>query len=388
VFRVPAPTYDGKNESSYFVECLPMLAPLSASDAHSGTPFRGTFDNGSAHGSGFPARGFAKANQIAVLSRVSRFINLYREENSIELTGAPVLTQKSSDFERGVDDLFEFSRNKEIKVSEMRQKQLQAELMRYSYTPQICAKSDHIAGEQHRVGAVEDRLLAEGRLSEAKVAAARMMQTRTTLAQAKQRPSSAPVRSRMASVPIEYGASDDQAITTSNAVAPPFSARKRDTNSGPECHEFKPAILPASKRLHRSVRVEYALTAWGEARNAKWEAIRAQEEFKTLQLSKRPSSAGGARRGSRPASLNIAPHHPALENAKDDRISSWRLHSPDGTVAASQNTKSRTEKVVQHLKLGTPTFQPSVDKISRKIDAQRHQNSENGPRHRSRLGKR
>jgi hypothetical protein len=370
IFRVAAPTYDGKNESSYFVECLPALVPLPAN-----APFRGVLDNSSSGPSGFPARGLVKANQVALASRISRFINLYREENNIELTGAPVLTQRSSDFERGIHDLFEFNRNKELKVSEMRQRQQQAELMRFNYTPQICAKSHHIAGEQHRVGTVEDRLLAEGRLSEAKVAAARMMQTRAVLAHAKPRPSSAPVRSRNVAAPPSSGASDDQVLTRDKSAAA-SSARKRETNSTQDSHDFKPSILPASKRLHRSVRVEYALTAWGEARNAKWEAIRAQEEFKTLQLSKRPTSAGGARR---PIAVDAA-----IENSRD-RLSSWRLHSPD---SAAQNTLSRTQKVLQNLKLEAPSFQPCVDKISRKIDAQRHQDSEMGSKHRSRLRRR
>lgn len=372
IFRVAAPSYDGKNESSYFVECLPALAPLSASEAHKNAPFRGMLENSSSGAGGFPARGLVRANQVALASRISRFINLYREENNIELTGAPVLTQRSSDFERGIHDLFEFNRNKELKVSEMRQRQQQAELMRFNYTPQICAKSHHIAGEQHRVGTVEDRLLAEGRLSEAKVAAARMMQTRAVLAHAKPRPSSAPVRSRNAVAPPSFGASDDQ-VLTDNKSAAASAARKREANPAQDSHDFKPCILPASKRLHRSVRVEYALTAWGEARNAKWEAIRAQEEFKALQLSKRPSSAGGARR---PVAVDAA-----IENSRD-RLSSWRLHSPDN---AAQNTQSRTQKVLQNLKLEAPSFQPCVDKISRKIDAQRHQDSENGSKHRSRF---
>ena len=97
-----------------------MLMPHSAADYDKNIPFRAMIENGSSSGgssSDFPARGLMKANQVAVASRTSRLIKLYREENSIELTGAPVLTQKSSDFERGVDDLFEFSRNKELKVS-------------------------------------------------------------------------------------------------------------------------------------------------------------------------------------------------------------------------------------------------------------------------------
>jgi hypothetical protein len=368
IFRVAAPTYDGKNEASYFVECLPMLAPQSiGSDSHKDSPFRGAVDNSSSSTSGFSARGLAKHNQIAVASRISRFINLYREENNIENTGAPVLTQKSSDFERGIHDLFEFSRNKELKVIEMRQRQQQAELMRFNYTPQICPKSDHIAGEQHRAGTVEDRLLAEGRLSEAKVAAARMMQTRAVLAHAKLRPSSAPVRSRVASVPHKLAASDDQALSANQPLA---SARTRGSISAYDSHDFKPFILPASKRLHRSVRVEYALTAWGEARNAKWSAIRAQEEFKELQLSKRPSSSGIRRPITAVASHSLA----ATENSRE-KLSSWRLHSPESN-AVVQNPKTRTEKVVQSLKLEAPSFQPRVDKISRKIDAQRHQNSQ------------
>jgi hypothetical protein len=243
--------------------------------------------------------------------------------------------------------------------------------MRFNYTPQICPKSDHIAGEQHRAGTVEDRLLAEGRLSEAKVAAARMMQTRAVLAHAKPRPSSAPVRSRLASVPHEPAASDDQALTANQPLA---SARTRGTNSAQVSHDFKPFILPASKRLHRSVRVEYALTAWGEARDAKWSAIRAQEQFKTLQLSKRPSSSGGRR----PVAAVAVPSLAATENSRE-KLSSWRLHSPESNTVV-QNPKNRTEKVVQHLKLEAPSFQPSVDKISRKIDAQRLQNSQSSSR--------
>ncbi len=91
------------------------------------------------------------------------------------------------------------------------------------------------------------------------------------------------------------------------------------------------------------------------------------------QLSKRPSSAGGARR---PVAVDAA-----IENSRD-RLSSWRLHSPDN---AAQNTQSRTQKVLQNLKLEAPSFQPCVDKISRKIDAQRHQDSESGSKHRSRF---
>ena len=377
IFRVAAPTYDGKNDRTYFVECLPMLVPLSSGEPHKNTPFQGMFENGST--GGFPARGMVKANQVAVTSRVSRLLKLYREENNVELTGAPVLTQKSSDFERGIHDLLEFNRNKEMKVSEMRQKQQQAELMQFNYTPQICAKSDHIAGELHRVGTVEDRLLAEGRLSEAKVAAARMMQSRAVLVHAKPRPSSAPVKSRLFPGPSESGASDDQVIAVNKAEAPLSSSRKREANQNlaQKSHEFKPSILPASKRLHRSVRVEYALNAWGEARNAKWQAIRAQEEYKTMQLAKRPASAGGNRR---PLSVDVASAHPVAQ----ETISSWRLHSPEST-AVLQNVKSRTEKVVQELKLEPPSFQPAVDKMSRKIDAQRHQHSENGAEHRSRF---
>lgn len=374
MFRVPSPSYDGKNEKLYFVECLPMLMPHSAADYDKNIPFRVMIENGSSSGgssSGFPARGLMKANQVAVASRTSRLIKLYREENSIELTGAPVLTQKSSDFERGVDDLFEFSRNKELKVSEMRWKKQQAELMQCNFAPQICAKSDHIAGELHRVGTVEDRLLAEGRLSEAKVVAARMMQSRAVLVHAQRRPSSAPVRSRPVSAPSEYVDSDSHHPAANNACAPPSSARKPDANQTHESHNFKPSILPASKRLHRSVRVEYALTAWGEARNAKWEAIRAQEEFKSLQLANRPSSAGGTRRT---ISADVALTQGTNENSRD-RLSSFRLHSPD-TVVVPQSVKSRTEKVVKDLKLEAPSFQPNVDKMSRKIDAQRHRDNQ------------
>ncbi len=347
-----------------------MLVPHSAADYDKNIPFRVMTENSRSSGGssgGFPARGFMKANQVAVASRMSRLIKLYREENSIELTGAPVLTQKSSDFERGVDDLFEFSRNKELKVSEMRWKKQQAELMQCNFAPQICAKSDHIAGELHRVGTVEDRLLAEGRLSEAKVAAARMLQSRAVLVHARRRPSSAPVRSRSVSAPSEYGAPDSQHPAANTAGAPPSSARKPDANEAHESHNFKPSILPASKRLHRSVRVEYALTAWGEARDAKWEAIRAQKEFKTLQLANRPSSAGGTRRT---MSADVALTQSTEENSRD-KFSSFRLHSPD-SVAAPQSVKSRTEKVVKVLKLKAPSFQPNVDKMSRKIDAQRH----------------
>ena len=363
IFRVSAPSYDGKNEKLYFVDCLPMLVPLPDADSHKHALFRGMSGNGSA--GDFAARGSMKANQVTAASRISRMIKLFREENNIELTGVPVLTQKSSDFERGIQDLLEFNRNKEMKVSEMRQRQLQAELMQFNYTPQICAKSDHIAGELHRVGSVEDRLLAEGRLAEAKVATARMMQSRAVLVHAQRRPSSAPVRSRPVSAIPESRASDDQVIPANKADAPLPLARKRETHSVQQSHDFKPSILPASKRLHRSVRVEYALTAWGQARNAKWEAIRAQEEFQKLQLAKRPSSAGPTRRQS---GVDGLPAHAA------EKISSWRLHSPE---SAPESGKGRTEKVVENLKLKAPSFQPCVDKMSRKIDAQLHKHTEN-----------
>jgi hypothetical protein len=367
VFRVPAPTYDGKTDKSYFVECLPMLLPTSAYDANKHAPCRGMLDNSSSSGSGIPSRGLARANQVAVANRMSRFIKLYREENNSELTGAPVLTQKSSDFERGIHDLLEFSRNKELRVSEMRQKKQQEEQEQCTHTPQICPKSYNIAEDQHRVGAVEDRLLAEGRLTEAKVAAARMMQARAVLAHAKPRPVSAPVRSRIpkASAPAVLRASDDQQLPHS-AGDTVSSARKQPatTDQGPQ--EFQPRILPVSKRLHRSVRVEYALTAWGEARNAKWDAIRAQEEFKAQQLAKRPFSI-------RPPS---APPNVAIDGSRD-AISSWRLHSPD-SVAASETPKTRTQKVVDHLQLEAPSFQPRVDSLSRKLDAQRLRDAREG----------
>jgi hypothetical protein len=378
MFRVASPSYDGKNEKSYFVECLPMLLAHSSNVSHQNAAFhQGALENSS---SGIAGRGLVKANQIAAANRLSRFIKLYREENNIELTGAPVLTQKSSDFERGVHDLFEFNRNKEMKVALLRQKQQQAELMKFDYTPRICAKSDTIAGELHRVGTVEDRLLAEGRLSEAKVAAARMMQSRAVLVHAKPRSSSAPVKSRIASVPSETKSYDDQVVAANKTDTPLSSASKRDTNqkAGQKSPDFKPSINPVSKRLHRSVRVEYALNAWGEARNAKWDAIRAQEEFKATQLASRPGSASASGHR-RPATVDVATAH----HNGQAKISSWRLHSPENVVA-SQNVKSRTEKVVQDLKLTAPSFQPSVDKMSRKLDAQRHQHSEKSS-HRSRF---
>jgi hypothetical protein len=355
-----------------------MLVPLPDADSHKHALFRGMCGNGSSIG--FAARGSMKANQVLAASRLSRMIKLFREENNVELTGAPVLTQKSSDFERGIHDLFEFNRNKEMKVSEMRQRKQQAELLQFNYTPQICAKSDHIAGELHRVGSVEDRLLAEGRLAEAKVATARMMQSRAVLVHAQHRPSSAPVRSRPASAPLESRASDDQVITANKADAPLASARKRETISAQQSHDFKPSILPASQRLHRSVRVEYALTAWGEARNAKWEAIRAQEEFQKSQRAKRPSasSTGPIRR---PSGVDGTHAHTAIELAAE-KISSWRLHSPD---SAPESGKNRTEKVVEQLKLKAPSFQPSVDKMSRKIDALLHKDAENGSGQQSRF---